>query len=247
MRATVEIRSNGTRLADIAPKTRLIAKRLGWSHALLWFCTSFARRLSLHIFVVTTHSIDDQPGHANVKTTGLEARLLTRDDVRRFFDRDHSDSYSRAFAAEALSRNDRCVGLLENGALIWYCWFAQGAAPVFKDVEAVVEPPFLYGYNAYSDDHHRGRGLHQTGVEAAARIFAQEGYQAFTAYMEADNPAPLIASRRMGERVVGFVLVHQGTGAVRWLATPGCRKGGFRLRRKSHTRSALDGLTKVCN
>jgi L-amino acid N-acyltransferase YncA len=141
------------------------------------------------------------------------------------------------------------VGVLERGRLLWYCWYAHGPAPVFDKVEAVVDMPYLYGYNAYTNQAYRGHGLHQTGVHASARIFAGEGYRALTAYIEADNSAPLIAARRMGERVVGLVAVHRGGGTVRWFATRGCRNGGFRIRRKSElARSTLDaGFTKVCN
>ena len=91
----------------------------------------------------------------------------------------------RAFAVDALSRGHRCFGLLEHGRLLWYCWYARGPAPVFDEVDAVVDFPFMYGYNAHTHSDHRGRGLHRMGVNASARTFAREGYRAFTAYIEA--------------------------------------------------------------
>jgi hypothetical protein len=230
---TVEMSGHGSRLASLASTLHFVTKRLGWPYALLWLCTSLLRRLSVHIFVVTTHPIDDNPRHTGVSTAGVEARLLTCDEVMHYFDSDEAYCYSRAFAAEALSRGDRCVGLLRYGSLLWYCWYARGAAPVFDDVEAVADWPFLYGYNVYTDKAHRGCGLHEVGVNASERIFAREGYRAFTAYMEADNLPPLVAARKMGEEFVGFVVLHGTLGPMPWFATSGCRKAGFRLRRGS--------------
>jgi hypothetical protein len=191
--------------------------------------SAIGRRISLHVFVVTIHPVDDDQAHANVKAAGLEARVLTVADVAHFFDRDEGYGYSRPFAAEALSRGDRCVGVLEAGRLLWYCWYARGPAPVFDDAHVECDRPFIYAYNVYTDPAARGRGLHELGVRASACIFAREGFRALTAYIEATNLPPLIAARRMRERFVGFVFVHRGRSAVRWLATRGCRNAGFRM------------------
>jgi hypothetical protein len=231
VRGTDEIRRDASRLERVASTFVFVRKRLGWGYALLWLCTRFARRFSLHLFVVTTHPFGDQHGRPPVNGVRLESRLLTHDEVLHFFDRDEDGSYSRAFATDALSRGHRCAGIVDADRLLWHCWFARGPAPVFENVEAEVDRPFLYGYNVCTDLAHRGRGLHEAGLRTAAGIFAREGYRAFTAYIEVDNLPPLIAAAKMGERFVGFAFVHVRAGAVRWLATPGCRKGGFRLRR----------------
>lgn len=201
--------------------------------------SAFGRRFSLHVFVVTTHSVDDDQGHVNANTAGVESRLLTVADVVRFFDREEGYGYSRPFAAEALSRGDRCVGLFEEGRLLWYCWYARGPAPVFGDAHVECDRPFLYAYNVYTDPSARGRGLHEAGVRASARIFAREGFRALTAYIEASNLPPLMAARKMRERFVGFVFVHRGRNAVRWLATRGCRKAGFRMLLRTPSEAAL--------
>ena len=227
-----EISGNPSRLSNVASTFRVVAKRLGWPHTLLWSCASLGRRFSTYFFVVTIHSIDDDEARTSPETAGLEGRLLSRDDVMRFFNRAEGYSYSRPFAVEALSRGDRCFGLFEGDALLWYCWYAREAAPVFDDLDVVAEFPFIYAYNAYTDSAFRGRGLHRVGVEQSARFFAREGYRGITAYIEAHNVAPLIAARNMGERFVGFAAVHQTAGRSRWLATRGCRKAAFRLQRR---------------
>ena len=227
-----ESRGDGPRLPGVVSTIRLIAKRLGWGYVLLWMCAVAGRRLSLlHIFIVTTHRIDDEHSNVEESTPGLEARLLTSDEIMHFFDRAEGYGYVRAFATHALARSHRCFGILEHGRLPYYCWYARGPAPVFEDVEAVVDFPFIYGYNAHTHSDHRGRGLHRMGVNASVRIFAREGYRALTAYIEADNLAPLVAARRMGERSAGFVVVFRVFGHVRWFATRGCRNSGFRIQR----------------
>ncbi len=236
-RNAVKLPGRRSRLANVATTLRLTAKRLGWRHTLLWSCASLGRRFSAHIFVVTTHPIDGAQAKTSAELTdhGLEPRLLTSEEVLRFFNRDTGDDYvySSGFAAEALARGDRCFGVLENGRLLSYCWYARESAPVFDDVDAVVDAPFLYAYNAYTHPAHRGRGLHQIGVNASARFFAREGVRAITAYIEANNLPPLIAARKMGEEAVGWVALYRARGKVRWVATPGCRRGGFRIRRRS--------------
>ena len=220
------------RLADSVSRLRLIAKRLGWAYALLWLFASVGRHFRLHVFIVSIHPTDHKRTFASVNAASPDAHLLTRDEVVHFFNHDEGYGYSRAFAAEALSRGDRCVGVFEHGRLVWYCWYAREAAPVFDDVEAVTDWPFLYAYNAFTESAQRGRGLFEIGVHASARIFASEGFRGFTAYVEAHNPPPLITSRRMGDPVIGFVFLYRGARGVRWAATPGCRQAGFRIRRK---------------
>lgn len=227
-----EIPWNRSRLATVVSTIRVVAKRLGWPYTLLWSCASLGRRFSTYFFVVTIHPIEDNEARTSPDTAGLDGRLLSRDDVLRFFNRAEGLGYSRPFAVEALSRGDRCFGVFEGNHLLWYCWYARETAPVFDDVDAAADFPFLYAYNAHTDAGHRGRGLHRIGVALSARFFAREGYRAFTAYIEAHNVAPLIAARSMGERFVGFVAVHQTAGRSRWLATRGCRKAAFRLQRR---------------
>jgi hypothetical protein len=231
---------DGARLSNVAATLRLTAKRLGWLHTLLWSCASLGRRFSTHIFMVTTHPIAEDEADLPVSMEGFECRLLSNDDVVRFFNRLDGESYSRAFAMEALSRSDRCFGVFEGGHLVWYCWYARQSAPIFDDVDAAADFPCVYAYNAHTDAAHRGRGLHRIGVESSARFFAREGYRAFTAYIEVLNLAPLIAARKMGERVDGFVMLYRSPRGVRWIASPGCRKAAFRVRRR-RTDTAYDG------
>lgn len=223
---------DGARLSNVAATLRLTAKRLGWRHTLLWSCASIGRRFSTHIFMVTTHPIAEDEADLPVNMEGFECRVLSDDEVVRFFNQADGQSYSRPFAIEALSRGDRCFGVFEDECLLWYCWYAREAAPIFDDVDAAADFPSIYVYNAHTDASHRGRGLHRIGVESSARCFAREGYRAFTAYIEVLNLAPLIAARKMGERVEGFVALYRSARGVRWLASPGCRKAAFRVRKR---------------
>jgi hypothetical protein len=211
---------------------RLAVQRLGWSRTLLWSFASLSRRFSTHVFVVATHPFENGEADYDPSAEGLEGRILTCDDVVQLFDRTEGYSYSRSFAIDALARGDRCFGIFEDGRLLWYCWYARESAPIFDDVDVVVDFPFLYAYNAHTDPDHRGRGLHRIGVEISARYFAGEGYRAFTAYMEAHNLAPQIAARKMGEHHVGFVALYRAAERVRWFATRGCRSAAFRIQRR---------------
>lgn len=226
-------RPNRSRLRNIASTVRHAWTRLGWARTLLWSFASVARRFSTHVFVVTSHPFGDVHADSIDPSAGsLEGRLLTSDEVLQFFTRSEGFSYSRSFALDALSREDRCFGIFEGERLLWYCWYARRAAPVFDDVDVVADFPYLYAYNAHTDADHRGRGLHRIGIDRSARFFATEGYCAFTAYMEAHNLAPQIAAQRMGETIVGFVALCRVSDSVRWLATRGCRDGAFRLQRR---------------
>lgn len=229
---TAEKPWDGARLSNVAATLRLAARRLGWMHTLLWLCASIGRRFSTHFFVVSTHPFPEDEPDRDANIEGFEGRLLSHDEVMRFFDRADDESYSRAFALEALARGDRCFGVFEEGRLLWYCWFARAAAPIFDDVDATADFPYLYVYNAHTDPAHRGRGLHRIGSESSARFFAAEGYRAFTAYIEVLNLAALIAARKMRERAEGLVVLYRSARGVRWIASPGCRKAAFRVQRR---------------
>jgi hypothetical protein len=233
--------AQSSRLATFVSTMSFAATRLGWAYALLWMCAKFLRRFSLHIFVITTHAIDDDRSGGDVNDAGLEARLLTLDDFHRVVGRDERYSRLRTAAADAFARGERCVGLFEHGRLVWHCWYAQGPSPIFDDLVAVCDWPFLYGYGVYTAQSHRGRGLHEKGIDASARLFAREGCRGFTAYMHADNLPPLIGARKMRESFVGFALVHRGVGGTRWFATQGCLDGGFRL---EHSQGTLSRETR---
>ena len=224
---------SGSRLRNIASSVRHAVMRLGWARTLLWSFASITQRCSTHFFVVASHPFDDvETDFVDPNAEGLEGRLLTSDEVVQVFTGTEGYSYSRSFAIEALSRGDRCFGIFEGDRLLWYCWYAREAAPVFDDVDVLADFPYLYAYNAHTDAEHRGRGLHRIGIELSARFFATEGYRAFTAYMEAHNLAPQIAAQRMGETIVGFVALYRASDGVRWFATRACRDGAFRIQRR---------------
>jgi hypothetical protein len=223
-------RGVGSRLINAVARARYAVQRLGWTHAALWLCSAIGRRASVHFFVITIHPIDDDARADH--TLDFELRFLTPDEIIHFAS-EEGYRYSRAFASEAMTRGDRCFGILDQGHLVCYCWYAYGAAPVFEDIEVLVDSPLIYGYNAYTDQAYRGRGLHILGINSASSELRREGCTAIVAYIESDNLAPLMAARRMGERFVGFVVLFRAFGRFRWFATSGCRKAGFRVRRRA--------------
>ena len=223
-------RGVGSRLRNAASRARSVVQRLGWTHAALWLCSTIGRRASIHFFVIAIHPTDDD---VRVEQThGFEVRFLTPDEIVHFAS-DEGYRYSRAFASEAMARGDRCFGILDRGRLVCYCWYTCAAAPVFEDIEVLVDPPFIYGYNAYTDQAYRGRGLHVLGIDGASSELRREGFTAITAYIESDNLAPLMAARKMGERFVGFVVLFRAFRRFRWFATSGCRKAGLRVIRSN--------------
>ena len=226
----VESRGAGSRLGNLLSRVRPVAKRLGWMHVFLWLCAALARRVSsVRIFVVLLHPFDSPV--ASEEPGDLDARFLSPDEITRYAS-DEDFRYSAAFASEALSRGDSCFGVFIENSLLCYCWYAAGPAPVFEDIEVAVAHPYIYGYNAYTDAVHRGKGLHRLGVIAAKRQFRREDVRGFVAYIEADNVAPLTAAYRMGEERAGFVVFARLFGKLRWCATPGCREVGFTVHRR---------------
>jgi hypothetical protein len=105
-----------------------------------------------------------------------------------------------------------------------------------------VDRPFVYGYNAFTDPAHRGRGLHIFGISAAAQQLRPEGFTGITAYIEADNVAPLMSARKMGEQFVGFAILYRGLNGFRWFTTPGCRTIGFKVCRREADHSRTPDL-----
>ena len=102
---TAEKQWDGARLSNVAATLRLAATRLGWMHTLLWLCASLGRRFSTHFFIVSTHAFPEDEADRNVHMESFEGRLLSHDEVMRFFDRaDPARGRFRGLLKTALGR-----------------------------------------------------------------------------------------------------------------------------------------------
>lgn len=208
-------------------------RRLGVVYLSLGFLDRWLRTATpCRVLVVVTHSITSVRPVVAKNPERLTARFLTRRDVRDLVE-DESRCCSSAFASGALAKGDRCFGVFEEERLISYCWYSGGPTPGLDNLLISVGPRYLFSYKAYTNAEERGRGLHGYGVAAAAAQLASEGdARGIVAYIEANNLPSLLSAQRLGDEVVGFVVVYKTAGRVRSYATSGCTAVGFRVHQR---------------
>ncbi|HET9359776.1 MAG TPA: hypothetical protein VFO58_08500 [Vicinamibacterales bacterium] len=205
-------------------------RRLGLFHLALGILDRWVRLvIPLRVLVVVAHRIDAVRPAAVKNPEGLTARMLTPQQARNLAD-EGSVWYSPAFASEALAMGDRCLGVFEGERLLSYCWYSRGPTPAFNDTVVTVDSRYMYSYKAFTADRERGRGLHAYGVAAAAAQLAAEGeIRGIVAFIEASNLSSLLSAQKIGDEVVGFVMLYRTGGEVRSLMTRGCATVGFRV------------------
>jgi hypothetical protein len=224
-------------------------RRLGVLQLTLGFLDRWLRTvLPLRVLVVVSHRVDAVKPAVVKHPEGVTARFLTPENVRDLAD-EGEGWYSPAFASQALATGDRCLGVFQGERLVSYCWYSSGPTQALCDVLVSVDSHYLYSYKAYTDVRERGRGLLGYGIAAAATQLTAEGeVRGIVAYIEASNLSSLLSSQKLGDEVVGFVVVCRIAGVVRSFVTPGCARVGFRVQQattpdREATRGTIDWLS----
>ena len=154
----------------------------------------------------------------------LSATLL------REFCRDPVNEMPERFLEEALSKGDRCFGLLAGDTLAAYGWYSQGPTRI-DPPELVLHPGdrYIYMYKGFTHVGHRGRRLHAIGMTLALQSYLSRGFRGLVSYVESNNFASLKSVARMGYEIFGTIAVLKAFGVHCTRASAGCRARGLRV------------------
>jgi hypothetical protein len=136
----------------------------------------------------------------------------------------------------ALAKGDKCFGMVRNGALRAYGWYATNPTRVSPHLQVCFSPNYIYMYRGYTHDADRGKRLFGVGITHALKHYLAAGYRGMLLYVDTHNLESLKACARMGFRVGGFVFIARLFGRSFIWATPGCARFGFRIEEVSHSK-----------
>lgn len=206
-----------------------VLTRVGMGCAALWLADRWLRRLiPLRVLVVFAHDCDVRASTI-ASRADLRARFLDRAETLEFA-RQAPDWFPPGFVEDALARDNRCFGVFEAARLVYSCWFATTPVPALAGVRVAVAPCYAYAYRAHTVADKRGLGLHVFGIAAADKALAAEGrVRAVAAYIEASNASSLLATGKIGDRLVGSAVVFRFGGRVHAVRSPGCARVGFTI------------------
>lgn len=185
------------------------ASRFGWRAAI----TAGAIRrlkngLGIHLVRVRVRSLRPMLPELNLDPE-LTLSLLDRLTLLKAC-QDPTLSLPRDFVESALARGDVCFGVLHKDRLVAYAWRTFASAPYVNDLWVRINPPYRYGYKAFTHPEYRGQRLNTAVDLYSDKHFLERGYLQDIAYVDADNLESLAAGKFKGSTNVGWA------GHLRW-------------------------------
>lgn len=148
----------------------------------------------------------------------------------REFGRDPANDMPRSFLEEGLSKGDECYGILAGDALAAYGWYSRGPTRIDPpDLVLHHGDGYIYMYKGYTHPGHRGRRLHEIGMNLALQHYLTQGFKGLVSYVESNNFSSLKSVSRMGYETFGVIGMLKIFGTYFTHASPGCREHGVRI------------------
>jgi len=171
-----------------------------WREHPIAFLSAVLYRIPFHpIRVVYFRRLEltDTPGPSRHP---LPTRAAERSDLEllvRCFDK--RETFERRFG-----ERERCLVVLEEGAVVGYEWFSTKREQVEERYGYRFDIPedALYSYDAYTLESHRGRGIWKEIIAAGCEVMAREGKRRMVAHVEYGNPGSYAAHLRIGFRPI---------------------------------------------
>lgn len=134
-----------------------------------------------------------------------------------------------SFLDEALSRGDRCYGVLEGDRLASFGWYSRKPTPLDLGGAFHFDRRYVYMYKGFTHHDYRGRRLHAIGMTWALKCVLEEGLLGLVSYVDAANNSSLKSCYRMGYEDVGRIYVGRVRGRALTMADAGARSLGVRI------------------
>jgi GNAT superfamily N-acetyltransferase len=159
---------------------------------------------------------------------GLELRPLSQAELVSY-SRDPGLDLREAMIREALQRGDRCLGALEDDALVGYVWFAYAIAPHVDGIWVKVPPRTVYRFKAFVRPSYRGRGIAAALYGVADPVVGKPGLDAVVDCIAVQNMPSIAATLKSGSRPLGALAYWR---VSRWflaLHSPNVRRLGLQF------------------
>lgn len=169
-----------------------------------------------------------EPDRSCVSPAGTNLRLMEEAELGAHCD-DAELDLTKAKVAAAHARGDRCVGAVQDGRLVGYCWLAFSPLPHLDGVWAGFSPDAVWTYKSFVRPSHRGRGIAAALYRSADRLCGERGRSMSLLCVELRNQRSIRAARRAGYAPAGYAgYLHRG-GMMAGAYSPAAKRTGVRF------------------
>jgi hypothetical protein len=176
----------------------------------LWCRSSYkiSKLLMMHVLVRAPIGVERL---SVTMPAGFEHRFLDPAEIRQHA-ADPELGMTAAFLDEALAKGDRCHGILQDGRLVSYGWYAITPTRIVRDLFLSFSPGWLYAYKGFTLPGFRGMRLHDFALMIAPAMLSGGDLLSVVALVDANNFSSLRCMERAGYRIDGRICAAQLAG-----------------------------------
>ena len=160
---------------------------------------------------------------------GYEYRFLTEMELREYA-KDLSNHLDIKFIEDALAKEDKCYGIIDQETLAAYSWYSNNNTNFNDDLVLYFNKQWVYMYKAYTKPSYRGQRLHAIGMGKALEEFSMKGAIGLISCIETNNFRALRSVHRLGCCNFGKITAIKVFGKFRIKAEKACHQYGFTLK-----------------
>jgi hypothetical protein len=146
---------------------------------------------------------------------------------RLSLDWDHEMSIE--FIEQALERGDQCYGIVDDGKLASYGWYAHQPTAINDDLVLSFDSDYVYMYKAFTHPDYRGQRLAGIGMAKAVEAFTRQGKKGIIAQVESHDHLTLHSCDRLGCQTFGSILILGHGGHYVTYRSPRCKQYHFEV------------------
>jgi GNAT superfamily N-acetyltransferase len=188
--------------------------------------SALARRTGFRLFRFFSRELG--AGQPDAPPARVDLRLMPERDVLGLCEDRELDLKHDGVRA-AYARGDLCVGALDSGRVVGYCWLAFAPLHHLDGVWVEFGPSVAWTYKSLVRSSHRGKGIAPSLYRFADEACRGRGRSFSVICIESHNSASAAAALRAGYRDSGYALYLRSANSLRWWSSPAARRQGIRF------------------
>lgn len=158
--------------------------------------------------VLNCLSIEESMLHPEIKkiNTQYQDKFLSPEEVAEFMQ--VAITRLPGYVAEVgINKNDECLGLLDNGHLINYCWYSDLPTRLSHDLEVHFSNEYKYAYRSYTIVPFRGQRLQGLNLYRALQFYQKKGFKGVVAYVDSNNFNSIRSLNHLGFQFFARIII----------------------------------------
>ncbi len=158
--------------------------------------------------VLNCLSIEEAVLHPEIKGLHLQYRdkFLSASEVEAYM-RIAINRIPEYVAEMGMNKKDECLGLLDNGKLINYCWYSDLPTRLCPDLEVHFSPDYKYAYRSYTIVPFRGQRLQGLNLYRALKFYQKKGFKGVVAYVDSNNFNSIRSLNHLGFQFFARIII----------------------------------------